>query len=160
MDGADQCIEEIEIEHGDFVDDHDIAFERIVAVALEGELLGGEFEGAVESASTLSCGFGESFGGASCGGGEKDGSVLSAGEFADSADDGGFSCAGSACDDGNGVSEGHFDGVDLGAGEGDVVVFLELGKGSVDADVARGRGDIEDFAESIDGTAFTGGEDA
>lgn len=159
MYGANQCIEEIDIEHGDFIDDHDIAFERIVTVALEGELLGGEFEGAVEGAGALSCRFGESFGGPPCGCGEKDGAILSAGEFADSADDGGFSCAGSACDDGDGVSEGHFDGVDLGGGEGDVVVFLELSEDGIDADVARGRGDIEDFAESMDGTAFAGGED-
>ena len=86
-------IGEDEVEHGGFIDDQQIPFERIFFVALELHAVSRfEFEQTVNGLGFTACGFSQALGGAPGGGGQNCSPIDSLAELQDRAHTGRFPC--------------------------------------------------------------------
>ena len=98
-DGIKQLCHELDIDHGGFVDDKEITYERLVLVAGETDF-GLVFEGAVNGKRFATGRFVEPLGGAAGGGAEDGLDLLGHEDFEDRIEDSGFPDAGTTGNDG------------------------------------------------------------
>ena len=98
-DGIKQLCHELDIDHGGFVDDKEITYERLVLVAGE-TVFGLVFEGAVNGKRFATGRIVEPLGGAAGGGAEDGLDLLGREDFEDRIEDGGFPNAGTTGNDG------------------------------------------------------------
>jgi hypothetical protein len=144
--GAEQLMEEGDVDHGTFIDDEKLCIERVMFVA--GEAASGlDFEQAMDGLGVGVGGFGEAFGGATGGGAEKNADLFRVEDEEQGADEGGFPDAGAAGDDEEALGEGEAEGILLGRREVLTGYGFGPGDGLVEVD---GRVGIWPLLEAVD----------
>lgn len=129
--GGEELGHEGGVDHGDFIEDKDIALQRSAAMAAP-LAVALRFEQAVEGFGFESGAVLEAACGAAGGCGEHDFFVCGLVDAKEAADEGGFADAGTAGDDEDALTHGGVDGVALAVCEGELLALLGGGDGMID----------------------------
>jgi hypothetical protein len=145
---------ERDVDHGTFIDDEEIGFERMLFVALKAA--GGwiPFEEPVNGARFGAGGVGETFCGAAGGGAEETAHAFGLEDEEECPDECGFADAGSAGDDERATLQGELQGFALGGSEGLARFGFGPGDGFLEVD-GRVRGwTVGERADLVGDTGF------